>query len=271
MKGIDVPAQPTFVRQMGEGGRKVLALHCTLAHSGAWGGLATELQDQAKLIAPDMLCHGQSPNWDGTGDAFNAITAQALSLLTEPFDIVGHSFGGMVALRLAAEFPELIRSAVLIEPVFFAVALQDAPSLMQEHGCEAQPYRDALAAGDYRTAARLFNRMWASLDSPRWPELSEKTRDAMERAIHLTTPVEGVLFEDRLGLLNPGVLESASMPILLLRGSKTHPTISTINDGLQRRLPNTVNKAIEGAGHMVPISHPRETAEHMVEFWRTVT
>ena len=271
MTGNALPAQSTFVRQMGEGDRKVLALHCTISHSGAWGRLAAELQGQATLIAPDMLCHGQSPNWDGTGDAFNAVTEQALLQLTEPLDIIGHSFGGVVALRLAVEYPELIRSAVLIEPVFFAVALQDAPSLMQEHGHEAQPYRDALATGDYSMAARLFNRMWSSKDSPRWPDLSEKTRNAMVRAIHLITPVEAVMFEDTLGLLNPGVLDRASMPILLLRGSKTHPTISVINDGLQRRLPNSVDKAIEGAGHMVPISHPRETAEHVVEFWRTFT
>ena len=143
-----------------------------------------------------------------------------------------HSFGGLVALRLAIEHPELIRNAVLIEPVFFTAALQDAPALMQEYDHEAQPYRDTLAAGDYRTAARLFNRMWTSEDSPRWPELLEKTRYAMVRGIHLITPVEGVMFEDSLGLLNPGVLDRASMPILLLRGSKTHPTISAINDGL---------------------------------------
>ena len=38
----------------------------------------------------------------------------------EPMDVVGHSFGGSIALRLALEMPELVKSLTLIEPVCFA-------------------------------------------------------------------------------------------------------------------------------------------------------
>ncbi|MFY2825673.1 alpha/beta fold hydrolase [Ruegeria sp. MALMAid1280] len=261
---------PVHVRTLGQGARNVLALHCTIAHSGAWSGLAAALEGEATLIAPDMLSHGRSPDWDGQGDFFDLATEAAVAQLTEPMDVIGHSFGGMIALRLAVEHPELIRSAVLIEPVFFAVAKQDAPDLMAKHDHEAQPYTDALAAGDMALAARLFNRMWSTDDSPRWPDLPERTRAAMVRGVHVVPAVEDVLFQDQKGLLSPGVLDRAAMPVLILSGSRTHPVMPVIAQGLQRRLPDAHCAVVEGAGHMLPISHPQDTARLVRQFWQDV-
>ncbi len=260
-------SQPAFVRQLGKGARKVLALHCTIAHSGAWSSLAAVLNDRAALIAPDMLSHGRSPDWDGKGDFFNRVAELAAMELTEPMDVIGHSMGGMIALQLAVRFPDLVRSAVLIEPVFFAVAAQDAPDLLQQHNEEAAPYVEAMAAGDKALAARMFNRMWSTEDSPRWPELPERTRAAMTRGVHVVAAVEDTLFQDKQGLLKPGTLDRAGMPILILEGSKTHPVIPVVTRGLCRRLPNAETAVIQGAGHMVPISHPKETADRILKFW----
>ncbi len=259
--------QAAFVRTLGQGPRKVLALHCTIAHSGAWKGLAGELHEEATFVAPDMLSHGRSPDWDRQGDFQDRITQISLTHLTEPMDVIGHSFGATVALRLAVEHPELVRSAALIEPVFFAVAVQDAPRLIEQHAQDAQPYMDAISRGEEALAARLFNRMWSTDDSPRWPDLPESTRAAMIRGIHVVPTVDDALFADRAGLLKPGMLDRASMPIRLLRGSLSHPVMVAINDGLTRRLPNASGAVIDGAGHMLPISHPVQTAAQVRALW----
>nr|WP_217354493.1 alpha/beta hydrolase [Ruegeria atlantica] len=252
---------------MGQGARKVLALHCTIAHSGAWSGLASALGDEATFAAPDMPSHGRSSNWDGQGDFFDHVTELSAAHLTEPMDVIGHSFGGMLALWLAVEFPELVRSAVLIEPVFFAVAVQDAPELVKQHDDEAKPVSDAFAAGDMEQAARLFNRMWGAQDGPRWPDLPERIRAGMIRGIHVVPAVDNALFLDQKGLLNTDVLKSASMPVLILSGSETHPVMPVIGEGLARRLPNARTGIISGAGHMVPITHPDQTAAVIRKFW----
>ncbi|KUJ73398.1 alpha/beta hydrolase [Ruegeria marisrubri] len=270
MKDLPVLPQPVHVRELGQGPRRVLALHCTIAHSGAWKGLAERLAQEATFIAPDMLSHGRSPDWDRQGDFYDRITEIARTQLTEPMDVIGHSFGAAVALRLAAEHPDLVRSAVLVEPVFFAVAKQDAPELIDKHHHDAEPYLDALAEGDEAMAARLFNRMWSTDDSPRWPQLPESTRAAMIRGIHVVPTVEQALFADRVGLLQPGILDRATMPILLMRGSLTHPVIAAINEGLARRFPDATSVVVEGAGHMLPITHPTETAEHVRALWARV-
>nr|WP_217360867.1 alpha/beta hydrolase [Ruegeria sp. HKCCA5426] len=260
---------PVFVRTLGQGARKVLALHCTIAHSGVWAGLASALGDQATLTAPDMLSHGYSPDWDGQGDFFDLTAGFAADLLDEPMDVIGHSFGAMVALRLALEYPDRVRSAVLIEPVFFAVAAQDAPDVLARHDREAQPYADALAAGDMQLAARLFNRMWSADVSPRWTEMQEKTRAAMIRGVPVVPAVKEAVFDDQKGFLKPGVLDRATVPILILSGTKSNPVMPVIGQGLQNRLPNASYDVVEGAGHMLPISHPAATAKLVQNFWKT--
>ncbi|MFC3616229.1 alpha/beta fold hydrolase [Lutimaribacter marinistellae] len=266
MKDIVSLPQPVHVRHMGDGPRKVLAIHCTLAHGGAWRGLAGQLPE-AQFTAFDMLHHGRSPDWDGQGEFQERNLEAAETLLTGPMDVVGHSFGATVALRLAVRHPELVRSLTLAEPVFFKVAELDAPEVLAQHGRDASPFFEAWEQGDFALAARLFNRMWSTDDSPRWPQLPEATRDAMIRSIPVVPACDRPLFEDSAGLLAPGVLDRVTMPVLLLRGDLTHPVIKTINEGLARRLPDARSEVIEGAGHMVPITHPEPVAAHIRALW----
>ncbi len=255
-------AQPVFVRRIGTGPRRVLALHCTLAHAGAWRRLAEGIGEGVTLIAPDMLSHGQSPDWDGKGDFQDRYVGAVAHLLEPEMDIVGHSFGATVALRLAAAFPGRIRSLTLIEPVFVAVAIRDAPALVTAHAAEEQPFREAMRAGDHGLAARLFNRMW-SHGGPRWPDLPEALRAAMTRSISIVPACDSAVYDDRAGLLEPGVLDRVRAPCLILRGSETHPVIGAVCAGLARRLPDARSEVIDGAGHMLPITHPIAAAKRI--------
>ena len=246
----------------GDGPRDVLAIHCTLAHSGAWRGLLREMEGEITLHAIDLPSHGRSADWhEDQGDFQDVSAAGARAVFDRPMDLLGHSFGATVALRLAAERPELVRSLTLIEPVFFAVAALDDPDALARHDADAQPFFDTYTSGDAALAARLFNRMWADPTSPRWPDLPEATRAAMTRAIHVVPASGAAIFNDRQGLLKDGGLSALTAPTQLLRGSNTHDVIGVINEGLARRMPNATSHVVDGAGHMLPITHPAETAE----------
>ena len=256
-------SQPVAHRSFGSGKRRVLALHCTIAHSGAWRGLAEQMGSEATFVCPDMLSHGRSPDWDRQGDIQDRSVAAVEPLLDGPMDVIGHSFGATIALRLAVAHPDLVRSLTLIEPVYFAVALQDAPALVAEHDAEAAEFNAALAAGDDERGARLFNRMWGTGNGPAWDEMPEATRAAMVRGIHVVPASRASLFDDRPGMLRPGVLDRVAMPTLLLRGALSEAAMGVINNGLARRLPDAVNTVVAGAGHMLPLTHPVETATHL--------
>lgn len=263
MADIGGVPQPVFVRSFGTGPRKALALHCTIAHSGAWRPLASEMENEVTLVTPDMLSHGRSPDWDGQGDFQDRGVEAVEHLLTGPMDVIGHSFGATIALRLAVAYPHLVRSLTMIEPVYFAVAQLDAPELVKEHDAQAAPFLEALETGDNALAARRFNQAWGNADSPRWPDLPQTTRDAMTRSIHVLPACRPSLFDDRPGMLKPGVLGQLQMPTLLLRGSTSYPIVGVTNDGLARRLGNAESLTIPGAGHMLPMTHPAQMATHL--------
>lgn len=267
---LDTPApQALYCRSFGAGPRRVMALHCTMAHSGAWRGLAGALDGVAEVHATDMFNHGHSPDWDGQGDFQDAVVrGVAAHMEGGDWDVVGHSFGATAALRLAVLHPARVRTLTLIESVFFAPVAQDAPEVLEAEQAGAAPFYEALKVGDFNLAARLFNRGWGGgTGGPPWDSLLEKLRAAMARGVQIVPHCAPAIIEDCHGLLAPGVLEALPCPVLLLRGEQSAPIIAHVNDGLARRMRGTRNAVVEGAGHMVPITHPGQTAAHLKAHW----
>ena len=119
-----------FARRWGDGPREVVALHCSLAHSGAWEGVVRALGPGLRVTAPDILGHGKAPDIDPGRDLHDQCYEAVLPHLPEGrFDAVGHSFGATLALRLAEELPERVRSLTLIDPVLFAAPIALAASI----------------------------------------------------------------------------------------------------------------------------------------------
>ncbi len=245
---------PTHVRTFGSGDRPALAIHCTLAHSGAWAGVAKVLGEHLTLTAYDLPGHGKSGDWTGEGDLHQVSTDMGRALLTQPMDLVGHSFGATVALRLAVENPARVRSLTMIEPVFFAPALADEPERVQAHDDLVADYEKGLADGDMESAARGFNRVWG--DGTKWADIPKSVRDYMIARIRIVPDGTPMLFEDNAKLLVPGALDRVTMPSLLIEGEASIDVVDAINGALARRLPDARRMVIEGAGHMAPITHP---------------
>ena len=243
--------------RFGDGPRPVLALHCALARGGAWRGLALP---GCTVLAPDLLGHGDLPLWDGRGDFHGLVTRQGIDLLEAEgaMDIVGHSFGATVALRIALERPELVRSLVLIEPVLFAAARATEPAAFAAHQADFAPFFTAIAAGDMPDAAAFFHGFWggAGFDS-----LSEKARDYMIARMPLIVAPLPVLNADAAGLLGYLRLEALGIPTLLLEGADTKPIIAMVQTELARRLPMVSRVVIQGAGHMAPLTHAQQVSE----------
>ena len=264
---------PTHWITLGQGPRQALLIHCSLGHAGGWSRMVAALDDLVTAIAYDLPGHGRSADWDGTTNIQDVSTAMAVDLLEDqakgkPVDVIGHSFGGTVALRLAAERPDLVRSLVLVEPVFFSVAMADRPDLKvgQEPGMIR--YRAALADGDREAAAAAFTSLWG--DGRGWERLPETQRTAMAARIHLIEAGHPAIYGDCAGMLSGGKLEQIACPVLLIRGGDSPEAISVINDGLARRIPGAAQLVVPEAGHMAPITHPKVVADAVRAFWAQV-
>jgi lipase len=104
---------------------QVLAIHGLTGHGMRWRTLATQHLPNFSVLAPDLLGHGRS-SWEAPWTLDHNVAALADLLareVTRPVVVVGHSFGGAVALKLAAARPDLVASLVLLDP---AVGLDGA-------------------------------------------------------------------------------------------------------------------------------------------------
>lgn len=259
---------PTHWITAGSGPRRALLIHCSLGHAGGWARMVAGLDDVITAIAYDLPGHGRSADWDGISDIQAVSTAMAVDLLERdgqgPADIIGHSFGGTVALRLAVERPDLVRSLALFEPVFFAVAAADRPDLDPGNDPHMVRYRAALAAGDRMGAARAFTAVWG--DGRGWDSLPPAQQQAMATRIHLIEAGAPAIYGDVAGMLSGGKLARITCPLLLMRGADSPLAIAAINDGLARRIPQARQVVVPGAGHMAPITHPAAVAGIVREF-----
>lgn len=246
----------TYWREWGNGPRQALMVHCSLAQSAAWAGVAEDLSDGMHLKAFDLPGHGQSGDWETERDFADQAVDMALGLIgNDPVDLIGHSFGAVLCLRLALEYPELVRTLSLYEPVFFAAA--------QEKGYDVDAlftnFSKAIGENDLENATRHFMSLWGS--GEKWETIPDRQREALVRRIHLIPAGVPTLHEDRSGLLKPGRLEGLDIPVLLLEGSKSPPVVNTINAALAERLPKCRRLTIDGADHMGPLTHPRHVAQ----------
>lgn len=256
---------PVWTVPMGNGANRALLLHCALARSGVWTPMMAKLGVGLSAIAMDLPGHGRSGDWDGTGDYHDLALSLALDVLGQtPADLIGHSLGATLALRLALARPDLVRSLTLIEPVYFAAAQGTVAA--KRHAASQQQFSDPLLAGDTVTATRYFVGLWG--DGRDWEALAEAERAYCMDRIHLIPATERQLVGDAAKALAPGRLEALTMPVLLLQGADSPPIIDAIHTALAARLPDARRVVVPGASHMLPVTHPAETAQEIAAFLR---
>jgi pimeloyl-ACP methyl ester carboxylesterase len=99
-------------------------VHGSAGAGAQWRDIAALLAPSAPCVCPDLVGYGSGPAFDRGSYRFQqeiAIIEQALETAGSSSVLVGHSFGGVVALAAAIARPELAARLVLIEPVAFTL------------------------------------------------------------------------------------------------------------------------------------------------------
>lgn len=101
-------------------GETLVLVHGVGTNRSIWSAVRPALARERRVIAVDLPGFGSSPP---AGDGFDIATvAGALAAglreagVEEPFDLLGHSLGGAVAVNLATQYPQRVRRLVLSAP-----------------------------------------------------------------------------------------------------------------------------------------------------------
>jgi pimeloyl-ACP methyl ester carboxylesterase len=236
-------------------GYPVVLIHSSGASHRQWRDLINRLSDRYRVLAPDLHGHGDSP-LPVRGDEFNQADdlafVQALAVLAgEPFHLVGHSYGGAVALQAALALENHLLSLTLVEPAaFHLLRLQGETEPWEEISSVAKRHIELVRQGELERCADEFMAYWIGAES--WAALPADRRSAISRTMPSIAAVFPNLFQESTGLAD---YEHLNVPTLLMRATETTRAASRVVDLLLDILPDRELVEIQGAGHMAPVTH----------------
>ena len=248
----------TNVVQIREAERaSVVALHCSLGSGRQWTKLAAALGPGTPLIAPDLAGYGNNP---GSFDLPMSLAQEvedlsgALAEARGAIHLVGHSYGGAIAFKIAtaSAFSSRIRSLTLIEPVLPTLLKEsDADRRLHERfvRLSRELYCD-LWNGSVLEAIDKFSEFWRG-SGPREPLAPAARIRMIEHAERLAFDFTAALAEE-----NP-IVAAASLrvPTLLLSGGRSPYMTQRIVQRLAAVIDGAELRHLPDGGHMLPLTH----------------
>lgn len=238
-------------------GPLVLCLHANGSSGAQWRPLAGALGPRWRVAIPFELGRGRTPVTAAPqpptlGDDVRQLDPMLASAV-DGVHLVGHGYGGAVALRAALERPGNVRSVTVFEPLLFSLPLaggRHAPA-MEAVDAAVRDAQAALARGEPDAAARRVLDFWAGPGS--FDALPARRRARLGSAMHDLDRWWQALATDPTPLVSFAGLD---VPVLYLMGRRTAPAAAAVADALLPVLPLVQCIRFDGMGHLGPVEQP---------------
>jgi pimeloyl-ACP methyl ester carboxylesterase len=249
-------------------GEPIVLVHGTLVDYRCWGGLMALLGRQFRVIAYSRRYHYPNATTGSADYSAAQHTADLVELITGldlgRVHLAGHSSGGVIALLLARQHPELVRSLTLIEPGLYSILPVDdeACAALAQMTAMARAARDDLERGDASRAVRLM------IDFALRPAGFAGVPHALQEAMLQNASSLRILFSTRAlpPLFDCEEARQVQLPVLLLNGEQTAWEFRRINQELARCLPQARLVKIPGTGHALPFERPEAVSQAILDF-----
>ena len=237
-------------------GAPVVMLHSSLSSKSQWTALAERMSPRFRVIALDLWGYGDNampaaPDSFALDDEVRLVAARLDSLVAPHLRVhlVGHSYGGLVALRFAQCRGDRVASLSLYEPVAFRM-LDDEDAGLAEARTLADHVRRLLAAERLHRAAQAFVDFWSGDGG--YASLSPRARSGIARKIDKIPLDFQAAWRWRP---DPRDLRSIVAPTLLMAGNRSPAVAQRIVALLAGTLPNCRVASFD-FGHMGPMTDP---------------
>lgn len=251
-------------------GEPMALVHGSWTDARTWDHVLPALSAGFRVLTYDRRGHSRSER-PATPGSLREDAADLAGLLERlglaPAHVVGNSFGASVALRLAIDRPELVRSLIVHEPPVFALLEGDPAGEAVLAGLRERVEGAAgpLRAGRLEEGARAFVDTIA-LGPGAWEErLSDGGRamflhnaptwlDELDDAGAYRLPVER--------------LARGGIRLLLTSGETSPAHFARVADRMREVLPEAEGGVLAGAAHVPHLSHPETFAAMVTRFAR---
>lgn len=246
-------------------GTPVVFVHGSLSDGGYWADQIGPFAEHYRAVAYSRRYNYPNANPDRVG--YSAVVdAEDLAAFIRVLHlgkvvVVGHSYGALTALFLAAQHREMVRALVLAEPPAVSL-LRHLPGDRAQAGKDAfddiqrrmvEPMQEAFRRGDRDSGIAVFID-YVFNDPHAWDKMAassrqETLRDAHEWDVMMT---KGTLFPD----IQPSTIRQITVPTLVLSGAKSYAFLALITEALVQLLPNRQNIVLPDAGHQMWYQDP---------------
>jgi pimeloyl-ACP methyl ester carboxylesterase len=244
--------------ELGDGPAVVL-LHAGVADRTMWSEHLEPLAAAGyRPVAFELSGFGEAPIGSGPWAPWSDVLGAMDELGIERAAVVGNSFGGAVALRIAVTAPDRVSALALVSAP--APGIEPSPELMAAWEQE----EEALERGDVDAAVAAVVGAWTLSDAP--AALRERVAAMQRRTFELQGDVAhpdeapDPLDDD------PDAVRTIEIPALISVGERDKIDFRDGAQALAEALPNARHAVIAGAGHLAPLERPEQFRELLLEF-----
>lgn len=261
-----MPLLEPYVREAGAG-PGVVCIHSNASTSSQWRALMDRLAPNHHVLAPDSLGAGKTPPWPADrvvmlGDEV-ALLEPVFAAAGSPLFLIGHSYGGAVALLAALARPDRVRALVVYEATMFSLLEEEAPGRAAANGIRSAA-ADAAAdieAGNPAAAGERFIDYWMGTGT--WRAMPEARQTSIAASMGNVGQWSRVLFAEPTPLQ---AFRSLQVPVLYLVGTESPASSRDVARLLTGVLPRVTVVELAGLGHMGPVTHPEIVNDSIVDF-----
>ena len=240
-------------------GDPVILIHNGISSGSQWRAMSAHLEDSWRLLAIDLYDRGRSDPWPGhRAQSLDDDAALVLGLAREvgPAHVVGHSFGGAVAVQAALAAAGSFSSLVLIEPQLYPLLVElGEADLLAEKQVLSEGFMDRIDEGREAEGWQFFVDHFNGDGT--WQGLSESKRQEFIAMSASARQKYDAMYGSRTGR---GDLGRISLPTSVLWGSETAAYDLRLCQIVLGAIPGSRGEAIPEAAHMSPLSHPEAVA-----------
>jgi pimeloyl-ACP methyl ester carboxylesterase len=235
-------------------GPAVMLLHAGIADRTMWSEHLQYLADAGyRAVAVDLPGFGEARVTPGEQAPWADVLETMDELSIERAALVGNSFGGAVALRVALVAPDRVSALALISAP--APDLEPSPELEAAWAAEEA----ALERGDIEAAVEAVVDAWTLPDASQ--ELRDRVAAMQRRAFALQADAPPATEAPDPVEQRPEALTLLSVPTLVAAGELDKRDFRQGAEAMARTLPRARHAVIEGAGHLAPLETPEAFRE----------